>query len=60
MTRRLMSYAGREDICSTCGEVASDAYLVRNAQFPGTIRLCTDCVGIRRKFFGESFVPFVE
>ncbi len=60
MTRRLMSFAGREDICSTCGEEDAPAYVILSAQFPGTIRLCTGCVRIREKFYGESFEPFVE
>lgn len=59
MTREIIELAGRSDVCSICGDdPASDYRLAeeyRAAGGPDTLRLCDDCVGIRRKA-GEPFV----
>jgi Permuted papain-like amidase enzyme, YaeF/YiiX, C92 family len=59
MTREIIELVGRSDVCSICGDdPASDYRLAeecRPAGGPDTLRLCDDCVGIRRKA-GEPFV----
>jgi hypothetical protein len=58
MTRFVVGKAGRDDVCSVCGDdPASDYRLekaLRPAGGPDTLRLCDDCVGIRRNM-GEHF-----
>ena len=49
-----------EEVCSSCGDPASDYRLVNAAEaMPGipSLRLCSDCVAIRRGF-GEQFEAF--
>jgi len=60
-TRYIIRLAGREDICSICGDVESDDYKVASEQsLPGvidTLRLCSDCVEMRKLMEGEVFHP---
>jgi len=62
-TRTILRAAGREDVCSICGdEPASDYKLVSPKPYRdavATIRLCEDCVKIR-KMNGQTFQPFGE
>lgn len=52
MTRNIIKLSGRSDICSICGDdPAKDYRLVEELRPPGgvdTLRLCDDCVEIRR------------
>jgi hypothetical protein len=61
-TRQILSLAGRDDACSVCGdEEAADYKLVSEQTTFGVIsslRLCEDCLNIRRGMYGEKFVPF--
>ena len=63
-TRQIISLAGREDVCSICGDVESADYKVASEQaLPGTIntlRLCADCVEIRKRLEGEIFHPLTN
>lgn len=63
MTRKVIEMAGRSDVCSVCGDdPASDYYLAgehRPTAGPDTLRLCDDCVLIRRAS-GEPFLPLSE
>ena len=60
-TAQIIKLAGRNDICSVCGDVESGEYQILKMEFaPGvlaTIRLCDDCKGIREQGLGESFIP---
>jgi len=50
---------GSEEVCSSCGDPADDYRLVNGAEaMPGvpSLRLCPDCVGIRRGW-GEVLEP---
>ncbi|WP_298109507.1 YiiX/YebB-like N1pC/P60 family cysteine hydrolase [Bradyrhizobium sp.] len=58
MTRFIVNDAGRDDVCSVCGdEPAADYRLekaLRPAGGPDTLRLCDECVEIRKNM-GEPF-----
>lgn len=60
-TRKILRVAGRDDVCSIRGDdPASDYKLVSpkpHKDGVGTIRLCEDCVVIK-KMNGETFQPF--
>jgi hypothetical protein len=61
LARMFIERIGGGDICSACGDPATD-YRLRNAAeaMAGvpSLRLCTDCVAIRRGF-GEVLTPMV-
>jgi hypothetical protein len=63
-TKQILSLAGRDDVCSICGDVPATDYRLAGAQptsgSVATLRLCKDCIGIRRTKFGEDFVPFTN
>lgn len=63
MTRKIIEITGRMDVCSICGDdPASDYYLEgehRPTSGADTLRLCDDCVWIRRAS-GEPFIPLSE
>jgi hypothetical protein len=58
MTREVVELAGRTDVCSICGDDPASDYLLeeeyRPAGGPDTLRLCDDCLEIRR-WSGEPF-----
>jgi hypothetical protein len=55
-TGQIIAAAGREDVCSICGDTpARDYQLASDASV--TIRLCTDCREIRSTNYGEEFQP---
>lgn len=58
MTRKVIEMTGRTDVCSVCGDNPANDYCLdenqRPAGGPDTLRLCDDCVQIRRAS-GESF-----
>ncbi len=60
MVRRVIELTGRTDICSVCGDDPASDFYLREALRPAggidTLRLCGDCVQIRRNS-GESFIP---
>lgn len=61
IARASIAAAGTADACSSCGDPAKDFRLVNIAEaMPGvpSLRLCDDCVGIRRSF-GEQLEPLV-
>ena len=61
MTRAVVAAAGRPDVCSVCGDQPVRDHRLVEGQRPAggvdTLRLCGDCVSIRRDA-GELFVPF--
>jgi hypothetical protein len=63
-TREIIRLAGREDVCSICGDVESADYKVTSEQtLPGvinTLRLCSDCMELRKQFQGEIFHPLAN
>lgn len=63
MTRKVIELAGRMDVCSICGDdPAKDYRLEANHRPPGgvdTLRLCDDCVAIRRQA-GDPFIPLFD
>jgi hypothetical protein len=55
-TSAIISAAGHQDVCSICGDTpAHDYWLADDASV--TIRLCDDCLNIRRTHFSEHFQP---
>jgi hypothetical protein len=61
-TGMIIALAGRDDVCSICGDhPASDYEIVEehvDADAIATIRLCQDCLGIRKEIYGETFVAW--
>jgi hypothetical protein len=61
MTRKIIELTGRTDVCSICGDDPASDYRLAEERRPAggadTLRLCDDCVGIRREA-GEPFMPF--
>ena len=62
ITRMAIEAAGSLDVCSICGDSPArdyklvDKYMQKNAV--ATIRLCDDCLRIKKKVHMEVFVPF--
>ncbi len=54
-TGAIIAAAGREDICSICGDEPAPPHRLADGEW--TMRLCDDCVGIRRMMFGEVWLP---
>lgn len=63
-TKQIISIAGSEEVCSICGDDDANNYKLEGTQaMPGaaiTLRLCDDCLSIRKNMHGECFVPFVH
>lgn len=63
-TTQILALAGRDDVCSICGDdPATDYKLASDQMTPGvvaTLRLCDDCLRIRRIMYGENFVLFTN
>jgi hypothetical protein len=60
-TREILSLAGRDDVCSICGGHPAADYRLPEDQTTSasanTLRLCQDCVNIRREIHGEKLLP---
>lgn len=57
-TRQILALAKRDDVCSVCGdEPASDYERKAKPEQPTTLRLCGDCLTIRKTMHGEDFYP---
>lgn len=60
MTRQIIGLAGREDVCSICGDDPSKEYKLTSPapmeEDVATIRLCDDCLNIQ-KGNGQTFAP---
>ena len=60
MTMAIVRAAGKEDVCSTCGDEPARDYEIVGEEFDPdavvTIRLCDDCLGIRKSMYGEKLV----
>lgn len=63
-TKQILSLAGRDDVCSICGDDRAADYKLASEQMTSgvvaTLRLCDDCLNIRRNMYGENFVPFTN
>lgn len=63
MTRQVVKCFGSVEVCSICGDNPARDYRLEEAQRPAggvdTMRLCEDCLGIRRAV-GEVFEPLPE
>ena len=61
-SRQMISLAASKDVCSICGDEESKDYKLEGSQAsPGkaiSLRLCDDCLQIRKGMHGENFVPF--
>lgn len=59
-TRQILSAAGRDDVCSICGDNLAADYKMASAQMMpdsiATLRLCNDCLKIRCEMYSEDFV----
>ena len=59
-TKQIIGLAGRDDVCSVCGDHPASDYKVVGVKFNpdigATIRLCDGCRDIRRSG-GEVFQP---
>jgi hypothetical protein len=58
MTRAAIKVAGRNDVCSFCGDVGSMEYRIVGAKLE-TARLCDDCIKMRAVMHGEKFEPLL-
>jgi hypothetical protein len=60
MTKQILGLAGRNDVCSVCGDEPASNYKVADRQFSptvgATIRLCDDCREIRSSSMSESYI----
>jgi hypothetical protein len=60
--RQIIKSAGSIEICSICGDSPSQDYQLVGIKLDedavATIRLCKDCLTIRRNTQGEEFIPF--
>ena len=60
-TRQIIASAGRDDVCSVCGDDPAEDYKVIGSSFSAkavaSIRLCGDCREIRIEMHGEQFAP---
>ena len=62
ITRMVVERLGSLDVCSICGDDPArdyqliDRFMQRNAV--ATIRLCDDCLRIKRKVHKERFIPY--
>lgn len=64
ITRQIIKLAGREDVCSICGDDPAKDFQIIGGALPdnavGSIRLCEDCRHIRTETHGEEFVPLAQ
>lgn len=60
-TRTIVEAAGREDVCSVCGDFPAEELKIVGADAPplASIRLCHDCRTIRSSMQGESYEPLL-
>ena len=61
-TSQIISLAGSSDVCSICGDEEAKDYKLESSQSTTgmvvTLKLCDDCLNIRRSMQNENFVPF--
>jgi hypothetical protein len=59
-TRQILSAVGREDVCSVCGDQPALDYTLASEQAAAsdvsTLKLCADCLVIRRDVHRENFI----
>lgn len=60
-TRHILSLAGSDAVCSICGDESNRDYKMASAEAVNspvsTMRLCDECLQIRRTMHSENFVP---
>ena len=61
-TSQIISLAGSNDVCSICGDEEAKDYRLESSQSIAgmvvTLKLCDDCLNIRKNMHDENFVPF--
>ena len=61
-TNQIISLAGSSEVCSICGDEKAKDYKLESGQSTSgmvvTLKLCDDCLNIRRNRYSENFVPF--
>lgn len=61
-TSQIISLAGSSDVCSICGDEEAKDYKLESSQSASgmvvTLKLCDDCLTIRKSTENENFVPF--
>ncbi len=61
---QILSLAGRDNVCSICADDRAADYKLASEQMTSgvvaTLRLCDDCLNMRRNMYGENFVPFTN
>jgi hypothetical protein len=59
-TKHILSLAGSDIVCSICGDESNRDYRLFNQEAThsaaSTMRLCDDCLEIRRTMHNENFV----
>jgi hypothetical protein len=60
-TKHILSLAGSDAVCSICGDESNRDYKLVNEEAThgpiSTMRLCDDCLDIRRTMHNENLVP---
>lgn len=63
-TKQIISLAGNDRVCSICGDEPAKDYKLESEQITSgmvvTLKLCSDCLNIRKNMHGENFVPFIN
>jgi hypothetical protein len=63
-TKQIISLAGSTEVCSICGDDPAKDYKLESEQAVSgmvvTLKLCEDCLNIRKNMQGENFVPFIN
>jgi hypothetical protein len=63
-TRQVLKSAGREDVCSVCGDDPASELKIFGDKLPAnavaSIRLCDDCRRLRGSMHGENYEPLVS
>ena len=63
-TKKVISLAGSTEVCSICGDDPAKDYKLESKQASSgmvvTLKLCEDCLNIRKNMQGENFVPFIN
>ena len=63
-TRTIIQLSGAKNVCSVCGDSPAQDYQIENAPMQdksfATIRLCQDCLTMRKSMHGEKLVAIAQ
>ena len=63
-TREVISKAGNNEVCSICGDEPAKDYQLQSEQVTTemveTLKLCDDCLEIRKSMTGGGFQPLTD